>query len=69
MTVELRERNFKSGEEQRRETKLIWLERWRREKSALWGSPALAVQEASIAGTPTMLGPQDLYTSCTGGIC
>lgn len=42
------------------------VERWKREKSALWGSPALAVQEASIAGTPTMLGPQDLYRSCIG---
>lgn len=46
--------------------KVDMVERWRREKSALWGSPALAVQEASIAGTPTMLGPQDLYRSCIG---
>lgn len=46
--------------------KVDLVERWRREKSALWGSPALAVQEASIAGTPTMLGPRDLYRSCIG---
>lgn len=46
--------------------KVDMVERWKREKSALWGSPALAVQEASIAGTPTMLGPQDLYRSCIG---